>query len=160
VIVPIYKKKDKLDYNNYRGMSLLSHYSKIFTSILMERIKKKTEEILSEEQAGFRLSRSMIDQIFTLRHMADKFTDLSRDLYICFVDFWKAFDSIWREGLWKVMRNLDYPEKIVIILESLFHRTFSTVSVRADTQIGSRQSLACWKDVCCHLCCSTYFWRS
>ena len=133
MIVPIYKKKDKLDCNNYRGSSLLGHYSKIFTSILMERIKKKTEEILSAEQAGFRPSRSTIVQIFTLRQMAEKYTDLSRDLYVCNVHFREAFDSIGREDLWGVMRNLGYPDKIVRIHESLYHGTFSIVRVRADT---------------------------
>jgi len=132
VIIPIHKKKDKLDCNNYRGISLLCHYSKIFTSILMDRIKKKTEEILSEEQAGFRASRSTIDQIFTLRQLSEKYTDFSKDLFVCYVDFRKAFDSIWRKGLWTVLRSMGYPEKIVRLLESLYKGTFSTVRVGAD----------------------------
>ena len=132
IIVPVYKKKDKLDCNNYRGISLLCHSSKIMTTIIMERIKKRTEEILSEEQAGFRTSRSTIDQIFTLRQLAEKYSDFSKDLFVCYVDFKKAFDSVWREGLWKVMRRLGYPEKIVRILESLYRGTFSAVRVGAD----------------------------
>jgi len=132
VIIPIHKKKDKLDCNNYRGISLLCHYSKIFTSILMERIRKKTEEILSEEQAGFRASRSTIDQIFTLRQLSEKYTDFSKDLFVCYVDFRKAFDSIWRKGLWTVLRSMGYPEKIVRLLENLYKGTFSTVRVGAD----------------------------
>jgi len=124
VIVPVYKKNDKLDCNNYRGISLLCHSSKIFTAILMERLKKRTEEILSEEQAGFRASRSTIDQIFTLRQIAGKYADFSKDLFLCYVDFKKAFDSVWREGLWKVMRRLGYHEKVVRILESLYRGTF------------------------------------
>mgnify|MGYP003519696127 CR=1 FL=1 len=94
IIVPLHKKKDKLDCNNYRGISLLCHSSKIFTSILLDRITTKTDEILSEEQAGFRASRSTIDQIFTLRQMSEKYSDFSRDLFACYVDFRKAFDSI------------------------------------------------------------------
>jgi Reverse transcriptase (RNA-dependent DNA polymerase) len=132
VIVPLYKKKDKLDCNNYRGISLLCHSSKIVTAIIMERIKKRTEEILSEEQAGFRPSRSTTDQIFTLRQLAEKYTDFSRDLFVCYVDFKKAFDSVWRIGLWKVMRRLGYPEKVVRMLESLYKGTFSAVRVGAD----------------------------
>ncbi|CAM4728174.1 unnamed protein product [Leuciscus chuanchicus] len=120
VIIPVYKKKDKLDCNNYRGISLLCHSSKIITTIIMERIKKKTEEILSEEQAGFRTLRSTIDQIFTLRQLAEKYTDFSKDLFVCYIDFQKAFDSVWRAGLWNVMRRLGYPEKVVRILESLY----------------------------------------
>jgi hypothetical protein len=58
IITPIYKKKGKTDCGNYRGVSLLCHFNKVFTSILMDRIKERTEEILGEEQAGFRPSRS------------------------------------------------------------------------------------------------------
>jgi sorting nexin-29 len=132
IIVPLHKKKDKLDCNNYRGISLLCHSSKIFTSILLDRIRTKTDEILSEEQAGFRASRSTIDQIFTLRQLSEKYSDFSRDLFVCYVDFRKAFDSIWRKGLWKVLRSMGYPEKIVRLLEKLYSGTFSAVRVGAD----------------------------
>ena len=60
IITPIFKKKDKLDCGNYRGIGLLSHAGKIFASILQRRILKKTEEILSESQGGFRPGRSTI----------------------------------------------------------------------------------------------------
>jgi len=74
--------------------SLLSYYSKIFTTILMERLKKRTEEIISEEQAGFRHSSATIDQISTLEQLTEKYTNLTRDLHISYVDFRKAFDII------------------------------------------------------------------
>ena len=113
-------------------MSLQCHYSKIFKSIILERIRKKTAEILSEEQAGLRASRSTINQLFTLRQLSEKYTDFSRDLFVCYIDFRKAFDSIWRKGLWRVMRNMGYPEKIVRLLEGLYSGTFSAVRIGAD----------------------------
>jgi len=62
ITVPLYKnKKDKLSCDDYIGISLLSHCEKVMTSILFERIKQRTEEILSEAQAGFRPGRSTID---------------------------------------------------------------------------------------------------
>ena len=131
IIVPIFKKKDKLDCNNYRGISLLCHSSKLFLSILLQRIRRRTDEILAEEQAGFRHGRSTIDQIFTLRQIAEKYMEHNRQLYVCYVDFRKAFDSIWRRGLWTVMRHLGYPEKVVRILESLYNETLSAVRVNS-----------------------------
>jgi len=131
IITPIYKKKDKTDCGNYRGISLLCHFNKVFTSILLERIKKRTEEILGEEQAGFRPSRSTIDQIFTLRQMATKYSNFCK-MYVCYIDFRKAFDSIWRKGLWKVMRHMGYPEKIIRILESLYKGSLSAVRTNGD----------------------------
>jgi len=118
IIVPIHKKQDKLDCSNYRGISLLCHTGKIFSSVVLQRIRQRTEEVLSEAQAGFRPGRSTVDQIFTLRQLAEKYSEFSKQLFVCYVDFRKAFDSVWRKGLRTVMRHYGYPEKIVKILES------------------------------------------
>ena len=99
VIIPIYKKKDKLVCDNYRGISLLCHAEKLMASIILWRIKPRTEEILTEAQAGFRANRSTIDQLLSLRLLAEKYMEHGKDLYICYVDFQKAFDSVWRQGL-------------------------------------------------------------
>ena len=61
VIVPIYKKKDKLVCDDYRGISLLSHAEKLMATIILHRIRAHTDEVLSEAQAGFRPRRSTID---------------------------------------------------------------------------------------------------
>jgi len=58
------------------------------------------------------------DQIFTLRQIAEKYEEYGKELYVCYIDFLKAFDSVWRKGLWRVMRHYGYPEKIVRILEN------------------------------------------
>ena len=66
----------------------------MFPSILLRRIKNRTEEILSEAQAGFRANRSTIDQIFVLRQLAEQYEEFGRELYVCYIDFKKAFDSV------------------------------------------------------------------
>jgi len=92
--VPIFKKKNKMDCNNYRGISLLCNCSKIFTNIILHRLRKRTEEILSEEQTGFRANRSTVDQIFALRQIMEKYLEMNCGLYIGYIDFKKAFDSV------------------------------------------------------------------
>ena len=91
-IIPIHKK-DKVDCSNYRGNSLLCHSSKIF-SIILQRIKGRTEEILAEAQCRFRANRSRTDQIFTLRQLAEKYKEFGKDLYVCYINFKKAFNTI------------------------------------------------------------------
>jgi len=76
---------------------------------------------------GFRAGRSTIDQIFTLRQLAGKYFAFSKELYVRYIDFRKAFDSVWREGPWEVMRHTGYSEKIVRILEKMHEGTFSAV---------------------------------
>ena len=106
IIVPIFQKKDKTVCDNYRGISLLCYAEKLFASIILQRIRKRTDEILTESQAGFRKSRSTIDQLFSLRQLAEKYAEFSKHLYVCYVDYQKAFDSVWRDGLWRVMYHL------------------------------------------------------
>ena len=137
IILPIHKKKDKLQCDNYRGISLLCHSQKLMASVILQRIKARTEEILSEAQAGFRTGRSTIDQLFSLRLLSEKYHEYGRDLYICYVDFQKAFDSVWRKGLWQVMRHLGYDNKIIRLLESMYRSTVSSVRVGAQDELSS-----------------------
>ena len=93
VIFPVFKKKDRLSCDNYTGISLLPHCEKLLASIIFERIRRRTDQILSEAQAGFRGGRRTVDQLFTLRRMSELYTEYGKHLYVCYVDFKKAFDS-------------------------------------------------------------------
>jgi len=93
IIIPIHKKKDKTDCKNYRGISLLNVPGKIYTKILQERLQRYMEEVVAEEQAGFRRGRGTIDQIFVIRQLTEKYFDKNRTLYNNFVDFFIAFGS-------------------------------------------------------------------
>ena len=122
-----------MDCSNYRQISLLCHCIKIFSWIILQRIKSRTEEIgLTEVQAGFRTNRSTIDQIFTLRQLAEKYDEFEKELYVCYIDFRKAFDSVWCKELWKVLRHYGYFEDIISILENMYKDTFSAVRVNGE----------------------------
>ena len=96
-IITIYKKGDRTDCGNYRGISLLSIAVKIFARILLNRI---STHITPETQCGFRGNRSTISMIFCLRQLQEKCIEQDRPLYMVFVDFSKAFDTVRRTGLW------------------------------------------------------------
>jgi hypothetical protein len=119
-IVTIYKKGDRTDCGNYRGISLLSIAGKVFARILLNRLTHHiTPEVIPETQCGFRSNRSTIDMIFSLRQMQEKCIEQDRPLYAVFVDFTKAFDTVGRAGLWKLLRKYGCPEKFTTMIESL-----------------------------------------
>ena len=60
---------------------------------------------LRDEQAGFRSGRGTVEQIFILRNIIEQVVEWQATLYITFVDFEKAFDSVHRESLWKIMES-------------------------------------------------------
>jgi len=69
VIVPIYKKGDKADCSNCRGMSLLPTMYKILSNILLSRLTAYAEEITGDHRCGFRPNRSTADHIFCIHHI-------------------------------------------------------------------------------------------
>jgi hypothetical protein len=72
IIVPIYKKGDRTDCSNYRGISLLSTAYKILTNILLSRLTPYADEIIGDHQCGFRCNRSTTVQIFCIRQILEK----------------------------------------------------------------------------------------
>ena len=105
VIIPLLKKGDLADCNNWRGITLLSVPGKVFCSILLERIQAAVDSQLRQEQAGFRRGRSCNDQIFTLRQIIEKVTAWQRPTIMHFIDFSKAFDCIHRPSLWCILKK-------------------------------------------------------
>ncbi|RUS86850.1 hypothetical protein EGW08_005387 [Elysia chlorotica] len=120
IIVKIPKKGARSDCNNWRGITLLSIPSKILSKIIIQRISKAVDQKLRNEQAGFRKGRGCCDQIFTLRNIIEQCTEWQRQLYINFVDLMKAFDSIHRDSLWRILCAYGIPEKIVLIIKSFY----------------------------------------
>ena len=94
LIVPLFKKGDKMKCENYQGITVLNDAHKILSSIVLKRLKEYVEEILGEYQCGFRPQRGTTDQIFIVRQILEKFYAHDIDLYLLFIDFKKAFDSI------------------------------------------------------------------
>jgi len=72
VILPIYKKDDKTDFENYRGTSLLSTTYKILSNILLSILTPYAQEIIGDHQCGFRLNESTTDHIFCFHSVLEK----------------------------------------------------------------------------------------
>ena len=126
-LVKLPKKGDLRECSNYRGIMLLSVPGKVLTRIILERLKKVTDAKLREEQAGFRKNRSCIDQKATLRIIVEQCIEWNSPLYINFVDYEKAFDSLDRETLWKLLRHYGIPEKITNLIRKMYENMSSRI---------------------------------
>jgi hypothetical protein len=128
-IVPLFKKGDVEVCDNYRGISLLSIPSKVVAKILYRRIEAVVESKLNEAQCGFRKGRGCVDQIYNLKECLSMSRQKGKEVYMCFIDLRKAYDSVNRDLLWKAMREYGVSEKIVKILNSLYDNTRAKVRV-------------------------------
>ncbi|CAH8498299.1 unnamed protein product, partial [Schistosoma bovis] len=119
-LVKIPKKGDLSKCENYRGITLLSIPGKVFNRLLLNRMKDAVDAQLRDQQAGFRKDRSCTDQIATLRIIVEQSVEWNSSLYINFIDYEKAFDSVDRRTLWKLLRHYGIPEKIVNIIRNSY----------------------------------------
>jgi len=147
-IIPIHKKGDINLVENYRGITLLSCLGKLFTQILNTRLINFLElnNILKQEQAGFRANHSITDNILILKSMIDKYLKKKKGnklLFTCFVDFQKAFDSIPRETLLSKINKVGVKGKFMSLLTSMYSNDESAVKI--DDNVSN--SFKCYKGV-------------
>nr|XP_023656104.1 uncharacterized protein LOC111837887 [Paramormyrops kingsleyae] len=126
-IVTIFKKGDKAECGNYRGISLLSTTGKVLARVLASRLLPLSEDLLPESQCGFRPSRGTIDIIFTARQLQEKCREQKLPLYMAFIDLTKAFDSVGRQALWSILSRFGYHDKYICILRLLHDGMSATV---------------------------------
>ena len=122
-VISLFKKGNKNDCGNYRGISLIDTAYKIYAKILNNRIKTIMEHLIGEEQMGFRKGRSTIDGVFTLQQIMEKHREYNRETHIAFIDFEKAFDNVNRGKLWDIMTDAGYPTHLIRAIQSLYVNT-------------------------------------
>ena len=108
-VVPIPKKGDLQRCDNWRGISLLDVVGKVFARIIQERLQVIAERTLPDSQCGFRKGRGCCDMLFVARQLLEKTREHHDTMFTLFVDLRKAYDSVPREALWKVLERCGVP---------------------------------------------------
>ena len=142
LIIPIHKKGVQSDPNNFRGISLLSVFGKIFMNIMNARIMKWCEgnRVLCQEQGGFKKGFSTIDSVFVLETVVRKYLLKPRGRFYCaFIDFTKAFDLLNRDALWYKLQKLNMSTKMLNMLMSIYEN----VNAKVLTNEGCTEAFQC-----------------
>ena len=133
IICPIFKKGDNCDPRNYRGISLTSSLSKLFNTILNNRLVEylKIYNILPKEQGGFQIGKQTSDNIFILKTILKKYKlnkkEAAKKLFLSFVDFQKAFDTVNRNKLISKLHHIGIRGKFLNIIKDMYNNTQSCV---------------------------------
>ena len=114
-------------------LALISHASKIMLRVLLGRMQKTAEEELSDVQMGFRKGVGTRDQIFNLRIIIEKAREHQTPLYIAFIDYKKAFDSVKHRKLWTVLREMGVDSQVVKVFKSLYDNQQAAVRIDKET---------------------------
>ena len=141
VISPIYKGKgNRKMSDNYRGITILSCFGKLFTSILNERINifLNDNDLLGVEQSGFRAGHSCIDQVYALHSLIDLYLKNKKRLYCTFIDYKKAFDNVQRNLLWDKLLQSGISGNVLKVIKNMYSKAKSCIKVQ---QINRNQHI-------------------
>jgi hypothetical protein len=94
VLIPIPKKKNATACEDHRTISLITHASKIMLKVLTKRLEGKAVGFVGKTQFGFKRGCGTREAIGVMRMLSEKVLDHGNELFICFVDFEKAFDRV------------------------------------------------------------------
>jgi len=123
----MYKKDNKTDCSNYRGISLLLTMYTVLSNILLSRFMPYVEEIIGD-QCGFQCNRSTTDHIFCICQILEKKWEYNEAVHQLFIDFKKAYDSVKREVLYN-LTEFGIPMKLVRLIKMCLRETCSRVWV-------------------------------
>ncbi|XP_059176529.1 uncharacterized protein LOC131956122 [Physella acuta] len=126
-LIKLPMKGDLTQCNNWKGIMLLSAPSKVLTRIIIERLRDALDKKLRQEQACFLQDRSCMDLIATRLIIIEQSFEWQSFLYMTFVDFEKAFDSVNRDVIWKLMSHYGIFEKCITITQKLYEDSPSQV---------------------------------
>lgn len=122
-IILLYKKGDAKDIENYRPITLSSSLYKVFATIIKNRLLPVIYENHPYEQAGFRPQFSTIEHLHTINQILEKSNEYNIPLYLVFIDFRKAFDSVYHSKLWQALQEQGINTIYINILKTIYEQS-------------------------------------
>ena len=105
-MIPLPKKNNAMKCTDFRTISLICHASKIMLKVLTKRIEAKAKHLIGRNQFGFRKGYGTRDAIGVMRALCERSLDHGNKVYVCFVDFEKAFDRVDWVKMFEILKNL------------------------------------------------------
>ena len=127
----LFKEGDDTDPNNYRAISVADAISKILAIMLNNRLEEwnKENKIIRKEQIGFKKLSRPSDHLLVLKTLIDIYNNEGKKLFACFVDFQKAFDSVWRVGMFYKLIKFGMNKNLVKIIKNMYNKTRMSLKI-------------------------------
>ena len=152
VFIAIPKKGNAKECSNYCTIALISDASKVMLKILQARLQQYMNQEIPDVQAEFGKGRGTRDQIANICWIIEKAREFQKNIYLCFSDYAKAFESVDHNKLWKILKEMGIPDHLTCLLRNLYAGQEATVRTRHGTtdclQIGKGVRQGCILSPC------------
>ena len=119
-------------------IALISQTSKVMLKILQAGLQQYVNWELPDIQAGFRKGRGTRDQIANICWMIEKAREYQKNIFLCFIDYAKAFDCVDHNKLWKILQEIWIPDHLTCFLRNLYAGQEATDRLDTEQQTGSK----------------------
>ena len=119
IVIPIPKKGGAKKCSNYWIIALSYHASKVMLKILQARLQQYLSWELPDVQAESRKGRGTRDQIANIHWIIEKAREIQKNIYLCLIDYAKAFDCVDHKNLWKILKEMGILDHITCLLRKL-----------------------------------------
>ena len=128
VFIPIPKTGNGKECSNYRTIALISHASKVMFKILQARLQQYVNHELPLFKLDFKKAEKPEIKLPTSTGSLKKQESSRKNVYICFIDYAKAFDCVDHNKLWKIVKEMGVPDHLTCLLRKLYAGQETTVS--------------------------------
>ena len=129
IFITLPKKPGATDCSNFRTISIMSQVTKIFLAIIQNRIKQKVDEELAEDQFGFRKGKGTREAVSCVRNLLERAIEMQNIVYLCFIDYRKAFDRIKHDQLVQDLKEINIDGKDLRVIINLYWNQVAAVRV-------------------------------
>ncbi|MGX9987587.1 reverse transcriptase domain-containing protein [Soonwooa purpurea] len=129
IFIALPKKPGANECELHRTISLMSHMTKLIIRILMNRARSRIRPEIGQEQCGFVKDTGTRNAIFMLRILSERAIQVQKKLYLCFIDYAKAFDKVRHKGLFELLSSLDIFGKDIRVLKNLYWQQTACIRV-------------------------------
>uniref|UniRef100_A0A8D8WNS4 Craniofacial development protein 2 n=2 Tax=Cacopsylla melanoneura TaxID=428564 RepID=A0A8D8WNS4_9HEMI len=126
------KKQNAKKCEDHRTISLMSHVLKVLLKVIHKRINKKLEENISETQFGFRNGFGTREALFAYNVLAQRCLDVNKNVYVCFIDYNKAFDKVRHNRLINILKEENIDTRDIQIIKNLYFNQTAEISVNSE----------------------------
>ena len=164
VFIVIPKKGNAKECSNYHTIALISHASKVMLKILQARPQQYVNHEHPDVQVGFRKGRGTRDQIANILWIMEKARQFQKNIYVCFIDYAKAFDCVDHNKLQKILQEMGIPDHQTCLLRNLYSGQEATIRTGHGTtdwfQIGKGVCQGCILSPCLFNLYAEYIMRN